>query len=226
MKRIPFLSSWLHLGTYSFDKYIDFIENNFESTFSEIEEKFKELHAIPEDDPIREREEYHQSYYDHLFDSAIDEHYEHDVFQQRYRYSVIIQLFIFFETEMTRIINYHKEEVETNHRGTFLEKAKMVFKAKVNITTFAQHTFLMNFLELRNVLVHYNGKVKSSQPKIDKKINCLKALKKVKGFTLKETENIKSIHYEVKIEEQEFLKYSLKQIEDFLNNLHKELKKD
>lgn len=225
MDKYFFLGSWLNFEIYSFDKYIEFVENNFQSTFDQIDKRYKELQETPEDDPIRERVDYNQSFYDHLIDSTIDEHYEHNVFQQRYRYSVIIQLFIFFETEITRIINYNKEEIETNHRGTFLEKAKMVLKPKVNITSFPQYPFLMNFLELRNVIVHHNGKVKSSQPKIEKKINCLKALKKIKGFTLKESKNAKSISYEVKIEDQEFLKYSLTQVEGFLNNLFVELKK-
>ena len=46
---------------------------------------------------------------------------------------------------MTRIVNYHKKEDEIKHRGTFLEKAKMILKPKVNITTFTQYTFLINF---------------------------------------------------------------------------------
>lgn len=225
MDKYVLLGTWLNFEIYSFDKYIEFVENNFKSTFDEIEERYKELQEIPEDDPIRERVDYNQSFYDHLIDSAIDEHYEHNVFQQRYRYSVIIQLFIFFETEMIRIIKYSKEEVEINHRGTFLEKAKIVLKPKVDITKFPQYTFLMNFLELRNVIVHYNGKVRSNQPNITKKINCIRALKKVNGFMLKETENINSISYEVEINNQEFLKYSLKQIEGFLDNLFKNLKK-
>lgn len=225
MNKYSMLGNWLNFETYSFDKYIEFIENNFESTFKLIDERFHELEATLEDDPIRETVENNQSYYDHLIDSTIDEHYEHNVFQQRYRYSVIIQLFIFFETEITRVLNYNKNPASKSVSGDFLDKAKEVLKPKVLIAAFPQYVFLKNFLELRNVIVHYNGKVRTSDPKISKKIHCLKDLKKSKGFTLIETVNPKSISYEVKIEDQEFLKYSLKQIEDFLSKLYQELKK-
>ncbi|WP_282050222.1 hypothetical protein [Maribacter aquivivus] len=224
MDKLVFLGQWLNLETYSFEKYIDFIENNFETSFLEIEKKFKELKEIPEDDPIKERLDYNQSYYDHLIDSAVDDHYEYNVFQQRYRYSVVIQLFIFFETEISIFTENHKQNIKVEYKGTFLEKAKKTFKPKVDITKFPQYQFLISFLELRNVIVHYNGRIKSNQPRINKKLDCIKALKKINGFTLDETENIHSISYKVKIENQEFLKYSLKQMEDFLSDLFDKLK--
>lgn len=219
------LGTWLNFETYSFDKYIDFIEHNFESIFEIIEERFHELQATLDDDPVRDTIENNSSYYDHLMDDTIDDHHEHGIFQQRYRYSVIIQLFIFFETEMARVLRYNKEVASKRISGDFLDQAKEALKPKVLIATFPQYVFLKNFLELRNVIVHYNGKVRTSDPKISKKISCLKELKKSKGFTLIETENPNSTSFEVKIVDQEFLKYSLKQIEDFLNNLYLELKK-
>ena len=57
-------SSWLSFETYSFTEYVDFIESNFETTFNEIEKRFKELQSTPDDDPIRETEDNNQSYFD------------------------------------------------------------------------------------------------------------------------------------------------------------------
>ena len=218
-------SSWLSFETYSFTEYVDFMESNFETTFNEIEKRFKELQSTPDDDPIRETEDNNQSYFDHLIDSTIDEHSEKNIFQQRYRYSVIIQLFIFFETEITKILNIYDKDDLTKHSGSFLVIAKKTFKKDFNISNFPEYNFIANFLELRNVLVHHNGKLNSNNTKTTKRLNCIKVLKKYDGFTLKETLSITSTNYQIEIENRAFLIYSVKQLESFLDEIYKNLKK-
>ncbi len=98
---------------------------------------------------------------------AIEEMIEIDVeFVQRFRNSVIIQIFSFLEVELKKFCYYH---AKTNNKeftiddlkgGTELEKAKKYLKkcANIDITTdSANWQFIENIRKLRNKMVHQNS---------------------------------------------------------------------
>lgn len=216
-----FRHQFLKIEIQSFEEYINFIEENFEKFYSEIKSNFKKLEDISENDPLRISENDEESNFDYMFGVVADKHFQHDLFQQRYRSSVIIQLYIFFETELTNIVNDKNEKWEK--RQTFLENANRILKEKIDISTLEQFIFLKDFAELRNFIVHNNALI--SDLNNTKRINSIKKLNKMEGFELKIESYAPNKVYSIKAIEKEFLLYSLKQIESLLDRIYTEVLK-
>jgi len=218
-----FRYQFLNIEIQSFKDYINFIEENFEKFYDEIKHQFKELEKIYEDDPIKISEENEESDFDYMMGVISDKNYEYNIFQQRYRSSVIIQLYIFFETQLTNIVDDKNDD--WNYRETFLENAKRILKEKIDISKLDEFIFLRDFTELRNFIVHNNTHLADINKKNIKRINSLRNLNKRKGFKLK----IESFHpnkvYSIETIEKEFLLYSLEQMKLLLDKIYSEILK-
>lgn len=208
--------------------YIDYVESFFRNKENEIHKNFEHLKNISDDDPIRDQcDENHQIYYDVLLENLVDDNFYLDEFSNRFRESLVIQIHSFYEKHINKIIDYFLVKnaiMERSLKGNYTEKVEQILKTQLDVKKIKGYDFLINFTELRNCIIHNEGRIKSSS-KFVNRLNSLNELKKQKLISLKETVGIKSSTYEVVLENKEFMKNSLSKISDFLKDLDENLSK-
>lgn len=209
--------------------YIDYVEDYFEAKETDIQKRFDELNKIPKNDEIHQTlDDYHQSWYEVLIDGLIDDAFYKDEFSQKFRESLVIQIHSFMEKYLSRVKKHflEKNDLKENKMGkkNYTEKLAIILAPQIKIENIKGYKFLVRFTELRNCIIHNEGKIKSTTT-FPERLKALKQLKKEKHINLKERKNPKSITYDIKINDKKFLKFSLIIISNFLKDLDKKLLK-
>lgn len=136
-------------------------------------------------------------------------------FIQRFRFSVIIQLYAFLETELNYYCEIHYLENDKEFRvnqlkgNSDLDKIKtyLIKSAKIDISESQYWVFIDNFRKLRNCIVHSNGIILKNNGNF----NSIREFSKEK-FDIEEYEE----NYVVRITEAKFIDLCFKNIESFL----------
>lgn len=185
--------------------YINYTEDYFASKKKEIQEEFEKLKATPEDDPIREQiDNERRSYYDFLIDDIIDKDYFNDEFTQRFRYSLVVQIYSIAEKYLSKIENYFKKINKIKSpKGNYIEKLSQII-IQTDIKACKNYDFMVYFTELRNCIIHNDGGV-NSDSKFTSRMKAFEEFKKDKLIDLKETKGHKITRYKIVIEDRSSL---------------------
>jgi len=207
----------IEFSLLSFKKYINLVEDKFQNEVTSIRERFNEIQKEIDEN----KKNYEPAYQIYLTDSAIEEMIEIEVeFLQRFRNSVIVQIFSFLETELKVFCNSHakvfKKEfnIDDLKGNNELDKAKKYLKkaANIDITTNQENwKFIDNIRKLRNKIVHQNSTITSN----DNDYNAIFEFSKNK-FILKKM-GLKNV--EIILNDKKFLENCLEQINIFFKHL-------
>ena len=206
----------VELSMETFKNYSEFIENSFENKVSGLHKSFDRTIR----DIEKNKDHYEDDYKEHLKDSIIEEMYEIEKeFMQRFRNSLIMQLFSFLESELKHhcelhAINYKKEYSIDDLKGTDLEKVKLYLKKSANkdLTKLEpQWKFINDLKKLRNRIVHDNSMI--SEKHNDYK--SIKAFSKT-NFTMKDCGHG---DYLIILDQKKFINQCFDEVQKFLEKV-------
>lgn len=203
----------IELSLITFKEYFKVMEVSLQEKREDIIEKaFERSRKLQEENYVGDDLE-------HLYCTINNSVDEIEIeFIQRFRFSVIIQLYAFLETELRYYCKTHNSE--NNNENSFsklkgisdLDKIKIVLikLAKNDISANCHWEFIDNFRKLRNCIVHSNGIILRN----DRNFNSIKAFSK-ENFDIKKYEE----NYIVRITEVKFIDLCFKNIESFLTKI-------
>lgn len=209
----------IEFGSKSFQDYISIVEMFFITEIDQLQSEHRS--ALAEINTKYWNYEPEEANY--IEGQIIDRMYEMDVeFRNRFRSSIIIQLFSFLELELKKFCENHskifaKEYTLNDLKGNNeLDKVKKYLKNSANIDI-TSNTILWNFIndfrKLRNKIVHNESNVLDS----DGDFNSIKKFS-INNFWF-EKNSVEKPEYKIIFDKPEFLLVCVNQIELFLKQV-------
>lgn len=205
---------YIELSFNTFKSYISLIEDNFENKIKDS--RVLAERALKKIDENNEK--YDKDYENHLSDSVIEQLYELEVeFINRFRSSIIIQLYSFLEVELKIFCEKHSKE---NHKeysindlkgSNEIDKIKKYLKqsANIDLSKLPEWNFINNLRIIRNKIVHNESLVKLLIHEEFKDINDFSK----NNFTLQQHSDKEK---KIVLDKKGFVGLCLKQLETFL----------
>ncbi|MEQ3690385.1 MAG: hypothetical protein ABNG98_02580 [Flavobacterium sp.] len=205
--------------------FIEFSSNSFKNYNNLVEEQLKNNHAnlldrYQELAKKIQSEKLETEYLDLFYSSSSQTLKEAQVvYLQRFRFSIIIQLYSFLETELKKYCDYHFTMNNKEYKASDLkanndiEKFKKYLKnsAGKDISKNPNWVFINEFRKLRNLIVHSNGVFD------DKDSNC-NSYKKFSIENFKVIEKTSS-EYQIYLDNKLFIEKCIDNVSDFLLNI-------
>jgi hypothetical protein len=208
---------YVELSIISFRNYISLVEKSFAEQQKIISKKYAEYYKNLNDT------ENHNSF----LHSTTSELQEIELeFIQRFRNSILIQLFSYLENELKNICNAHSQSTKSTYTvndlkgNSDLEKIKKYLTKSMNLEVgkFSLWPFINNLRVVRNKIVHENSIIQIT----DGDLKSMRIFSKEK-FLLK-SENPNPEFYNIIFDNREFLDECLNKIESFIQEIMKEYK--
>ncbi|AZA54041.1 hypothetical protein [Chryseobacterium sp. G0201] len=203
---------YVELSMVSFKNYLKLIEDNFDQQKNILTDRYNQFKNSNEDND-NFRSPLHMT---------SEQLYElEEEFVQRFRQSLIIQLFSYVERDLKSICNSHSSSTESIYSiidlkgSNDLDKIKKYMSKSMNIeiAKFSLWPFINSLRILRNKIVHEDATIQAN----DNDFNNLFAFAKNR-FKLK-SDNPKPIFYTIKLYDQIFLNECIKNVEDFMKEI-------
>lgn len=204
---------YIELSLNIFKNYILLIEENFENrikksrVWAEIA-----LKKIDKND-----DKFTAEYANYLSDSVTDQVYETEVeFINRFRSSIVIQLYSFLEFELKFYCEKHSKEnykeysIYDSKGHNEIDKIKKYLKqsASIDLTKLLEWKFITDIKKIRNIIVHNISMIDCNHRDYDTLKNFSR-----NNYTLKPHSKEE---YEIVFDKKEFIDFILKQFETFL----------
>jgi hypothetical protein len=211
---------YIELSIISFRNYINSVENNFSDQKKILAKKYAEHYKeVAQNSGDNKTEELNE-----IWSGATSQLLEIEKeFIQRFRRSIIIQIFSFLESELKNICISHSENTDSIYSvddlkgNSDLEKVKkyLTKSMKIELGKMTIWPFINNLRLLRNKVVHNNSTIKIAD-------NDLKAIKEfsLDNFSL-ESENPKPEFYNINFNNKEFINKCVNQVEIILLDVMK-----
>lgn len=214
----------IEFGFKSFRDYFELVENHFAGELDRI--KLENTNALAE---FRTKHrEYSNEEANYIESQFFNTMYEMDIeFRNRFRTSIIIQLFSFLEQELKNLCVensklFAKECSLKDLKGdNELDKIKKQLKNSVKIDINSDTklwNYINDFRKLRNKIVHNDSTIQVSNPDF----NTVKKFSK--GNFLFQENLICKGEYKITLDNSKFILNSITQIEKFLQKINKDLK--
>lgn len=203
---------YVELSMVSFKNYLKLIEDNFDQQKNILTDRYNQFKNSNEDND-NFRSPLHMT---------SEQLYElEEEFVQRFRQSLIIQLFSYVERDLKSICNSHSSSTESIYSiidlkgSNDLDKIKKYMSKSMNIeiAKFSLWPVINSLRILRNKIVHEDATIQAN----DNDFNNLFAFAKNR-FKLK-SDNPKPIFYTIKLYDQIFLNECIKNVEDFMKEI-------
>jgi hypothetical protein len=208
---------YVELSITSFRNYISLVETSFAQQQKIISKKYTDYYK-----KLKESE--HNDSFLHSTTSELQEIEEE--FIQRFRNSILIQLFSYLENELKTICNAHSESTKSIYSvndlkgNSDLDKIKKYLTKSMSIEVgkFTLWPFINNLRILRNKIVHENSTIQI----IDSDLKSMRIFSKDK-FLLKSL-NPHPEFYNIIFDNREFLDECLNKTELFIQEIMKDYK--
>ena len=208
---------YVELSIISFRNYISLVERNFDDQRKILAEKYTAYYKELKDS------QNHDSFL-HSTTSELQELEEE--FIQRFRKSIVIQIFSYVESELKSICNAHYRSTKSIYAvndlkgNSDLDKAKKYLTRSMGIEVgkYKLWTFINNLRVLRNKIVHEDSTIQNT----DSDIKTLTTFSQNR-FTL-HSQNPTPEFYNITFNKQEFLIECLDNIEIFILDIIKDYK--
>lgn len=205
---------YIELSLNTFKNYISLIEDTFENKIKDSRVWAEgALKKINENNETSDKD-----YESHLSDSVIEQVYQLEVeFINRFRSSIIIQLYSFLEVELKSYCEKHSKEnlkeysINDLKGSNEIDKIKKYLKqsANIDLSKVPGWDFINNLRTIRNKIVHNESLVKLFNHNEFKAINYFAQ----NNFTLKPYSDEEE---KIVLDKKEFIGLCLKQVETFL----------
>ncbi|WP_367769163.1 hypothetical protein AB3G33_10650 [Flavobacterium sp. WC2421] len=203
---------YVELSIISFRNYILLVEKSFDEQKKNLSEKYAEHYKNLDNSDL----------FLHTTTSELLEIEQE--FIQRFRKSIVIQIFSYLESELKSICNTHSDSTKSIYTvndlkgNSDLDKVKkyLTKSMKIEVGKFDLWPFINNLRILRNKIVHENSTIQINDGD----------LKAIKTFSnnkfLLESENPNSEFYNIVFNNQDFLDECLNKIESFIQEIMKD----
>lgn len=204
----------------SYSKYVDLVEEHFETLINQHEVSYQEL---LEDMKVHPEKYTNPDFVDYLHESAYDEMIVIDrEFKIRFRESLVLQVYSFMEFELRKHCEVMKRMTEPDFSmddlkgDSDLHKLKKYYKANFPKDKYDDNLwqFVNNLRKVRNRIVHHNSIIRID----DKDYTSIKDFSKG-NFTLKASNQLKVTTYLIILDKDEFVNLCIEKVKGFVFDL-------
>jgi|GEM_PF-1724007 len=205
---------YIELSIISFRNYISLVEKGFDAQIKNLAFKYNEHYKTIDDT---------DKFNSFLHNTSTQLMEIEKEFIQRFRKSIVIQIFSFLESELKSICNCHAESTKSKYGVNDLKGYSDLDKIKkylfnsmdIDLVKFEQWKFINNLRMVRNKIVHENSTVKIT--------NCDYASIKTfsKDYFLLDSQSPNSEFYTITLHSSNFLDDCLNIVESFIQDVMK-----